>query len=1145
MGGYSPALKGPEALSARLLSGIPMITLKKLACGVASSALLLAAGTAAFAQETTSAIRGAVVDDAGQPVGAAEVTIIHVPSGTRSVVQTDDSGAFDARGLRVGGPYTVTVQAAEYEPETLSGLNLTVGETTRVNLDLTVAGTVDAVVVTAQRDPTAENSGTVTVLDRDRIEGVTSVTRDIRDLARRNPLVSQNTRGDQGISIAGSNPRQNRIAIDGVQAQDDYGLNTGGTPIRRGPVSLDAIEQFSVIAVPVDVENGDFTGGSLDVVLRSGGNEIEGSLFVNYLNDGLVGDSLRGARRATQITQTNYGAFVSGPIIRDRLFFALSYESYESADQTATGPTGEGFPNSVVGVTRADIENVRTLFDTNYATDFDIGDVTRSEPIIDEKYTAKLDWNITDSHRASLTYRYGLSELTQRNINQGTASLSSNWYLTGEEDYSAVAELNSQWTSNFSTQVRLTYRDYERRQLPPSGQEFAEISVCDVPTSVGTANLCDNPGGASPSQIRFGPDLSRQANELATDNQQFHVKAEYVRGDHTIKAGYQLQNQQIRNLFVQREDGVYYFDSYADFAAGRANQFTYQAAVGGADTPPAAEYEYNVHSVFLQDNFEITPDLELLLGFRYDWYTSDIVPRLNENFAARNGFSNQTTYDGITSFMPRARAEWRPREDLTLTAGVGLFTGGVPDVYVTNSFGAGPGNATSSIDIRRTAPGAATFAEFTGTPGFNQAIGAAALNVNRADPRFGYDIPALVRTFQGGGVANPLNEVAALTPGFEIPGDWKSFFSAQWEPLDDLRLGLDVVATRTQNAIIIRDTRAQPLIINGVRARLPDGRLRYDAINATAAQRAAQGVTSQAAVGGNNRDLVAFNEDVGEAFVTSIYASKRFDFGLDAFVSYTYQDLNDKGSSTRFASTASSTYQSPAGMDPNEPAEGPAYDEAEHSFKLDLSYEREFIQDFPTRVTLFAENRSGRKTSFTMGDATTGRGPVFGVNRGTNHLLFVPGVSADTDTTDLRIGNVFFDTSTTLANFVNAVNQFGLPENQIVPKGFYKNSAVNQVDMQISQRIPLVFGTRARLVFDIQNVLNLVNDDWGIVEEYRDVNQLVNVSCVTAAGATLPAGDFSCPAYRYSNFQSDALREQVDQNNRSFWAIQIGLRFEF
>jgi hypothetical protein len=82
-------------------------------------------------------------------------------------------------------------------------------------------------------------------------------------------------------------------------------------------------------------------------------------------------------------------------------------------------------------------------------------------------------------------------------------------------------------------------------------------------------------------------------------------------------------------------------------------------------------------------------------------------------------------------------------------------------------------------------------------------------------------------------------------------------------------------------------------------------------------------------------------------------------------------------------------------------------------------------------------------------------------------------------------------------------------------------------------------------VFDIQNVLNLVNDDWGIVEEYRDVNQLVNVSCVTAAGATLPAGDFSCPAYRYSNFQSDALREQVDQNNRSFWAIQIGLRFEF
>jgi hypothetical protein len=493
--------------------------------------------------------------------------------------------------------------------------------------------------------------------------------------------------------------------------------------------------------------------------------------------------------------------------------------------------------------------------------------------------------------------------------------------------------------------------------------------------------------------------------------------------------------------------------------------------------------------------------------------------------------------------MPRVRVEWQPMDNLELTAGFGLFTGGVPDVFVTNSFGAGPGNAVSSIDIRRAANG--TFTENTGTPNFTQAIGAAALNVNQADPRFGYDIPAVVTAFQGGGLANPLNEVAALSPDFEIPGDWKAFFSAQWRVFDDWRLGLDVVATKAHNAIVIVDTRAQPLIINGQRARLPDGRLRYDAISATAAQRAAAGVTSVAAVGGSNRDLVIFNTDEGEGLTTAFSIQKSFDFGLELFASYTRQTLEDLGSSTRFASTSSSTYQSPAGIDPNYPAYGPAYDEVGQAVKLDLSYEREFIRNLPTRITLFAEGRAGRRTSFTMADVTTGRGPVFGVNRGFNHLLYVPNIAGDTNPGDLQIGNVFFDSNATRDNFLRLVNQFGLPQDTIVPKGFYKNDSVNQMDMQISQRIPLLFGTRARIVFDIQNVLNLINDDWGIVEEFFDVNQVVNVTCVTETGANLPAGSFACPAYRYSAFGASALKENVDTAGRSFWAIQIGLRLEF
>ena len=295
-----------------------MNSVRHLAYGAALSALLCGMSSAVYAQETTSAVRGSVVTDAG-PVGNATVTITHRPSNTRSVTQTNADGVFDARGLRVGGPYSIAVSSSAGS-KTMDGVFLTLGEQTR--LEISLEAEVEEVVITAAADPTADNSSVRTTLDAGDVQSVVSVTRDLRDLARRSALVTQNSRGDGGISIAGSNPRSNRITIDGAQAQDDFGLNTGGTPTRRGPISLDAVEQFTVDAVPIDVENGDFSGGALDVVLKSGGNSFHGTAFINYLNDGMVGRKIRGAPVPSQISQRNYGGFLSGPIWKDRIFFA-------------------------------------------------------------------------------------------------------------------------------------------------------------------------------------------------------------------------------------------------------------------------------------------------------------------------------------------------------------------------------------------------------------------------------------------------------------------------------------------------------------------------------------------------------------------------------------------------------------------------------------------------------------------------------------------------------------------------------------------------------------------------------------------------------------------------------------------------------
>ncbi|MDZ4318653.1 MAG: hypothetical protein U1A07_07395, partial [Phenylobacterium sp.] len=174
------------------------------------------------------------------------------------------------------------------------------------------------------------------------------------------------------------------------------------------------------------------------------------------------------------------------------------------------------------------------------------------------------------------------------------------------------------------------------------------------------------------------------------------------------------------------------------------------------------------------------------------------------------------------------------------------------------------------------------------------------------------------------------------------------------------------------------------------------------------------------------------------------------------------------------------------------------------------------------------------------------RSPVFGVNRGSAHLLYVPDMSGNGGASGLDYGLVRFADASTRDNFVKAVQQFGLPQNQIVPKGYYQNDDIHLVDLQLSQELPSYFtGHKFRLVLDFQNVLNMLNDEWGIVEEYSDVNSVVSVSCANAAGSVVATGDPTCARYRYSNFNANSLRENIDNNGKSLWAIQVGLRYEF
>lgn len=1120
------------------------MSIKRLAAGAALGVMAVAMAGAVYAQETTASLHGQVTNN-GAAVANASVTVVHKPSGTRSTTVTGASGAFDARGLRVGGPYTVTVTAPGGGSKIFNDLFLSLGKTTDLGVELGDSAEVESIVVSAASRAN-NDQGPKTVLNRDDLNSVVAVTRDPRDFARRDILVAQDLSGGRagtnagGISIAGSNPRLNRLTVDGVSAQDNFGLAQGGMSTARGPVTLDAVEQFAVAAVPTDVENGDFVGGALNLVLRSGGNSFHGVLFDNYLNEGMVGRHYSDTRVPQTISQKNYGGFLSGPIIKDKLFFAVSYENYKTLDTTQFGAPGSGAVNIFTNnLTQATIDSIVNTYNTGYASKYSLGSIPLTAPVTDKKYSAKIDWNISDKHRASLTYRYAESSSLQRtDLAAGVAALYSHWYKQENSDEATTLEIHSNWTDKLATTLKATYRDYRNGQNPPGGQNFSDVRVCTAPSSDATLTSC----AAGFSQVYFGPDQFRHANALDEQETRYQAVAEYSWRENRFKIGAQARKADVFDVFVPNSRGQYYFDSLADYQAGKASQLIYANSVTGKANDAAFNSTYWTYSGFAQDTLDVTDNLQVTAGVRFDWYDQPDRPILNPNFTARNGFSNQKTIDGLYVFMPRLSVDWKATDSLRFTGGFGLFAGGSPDVLTGISF-YNTGYATSQVTIQRTASG--TFTETGGTPGFTQAIGAAALNNLNTDSNFGLAVPQVVQQLQQGTLTGsvtipPLSEAIALSPSFEMPGQWKLYLSGEWRGSGKWTEGVtataNFIATQSKNELTYYDSRAQPLIIDGKQQFLPDGRIRYDGLAATTLGKGSTNL-------GSNRDVIVTNTDKGESWTASFQVGKRFDWGGDVSLGYARQHMNDVNAGLFFGTTAGSLYGGvAAGMDPNRDYLGRSVYEIKNRFKAEFSYRKKFFGDNETRVTLFAERQDGRPFGFYMQDRQSGRSPVFGVNR-TAQMLYVPDMSGNGGATGLDYGLVTFATPNDAALFKKYVTQFNLPTG-LIEKNSNTNAPVNRLDAQFSQELPtLINGHKLKVQVDVRNLLNLINRDWGLVSEYGDINTLARVDCLKEGNALATASDSVCLRYRYSSVPTSVTKTR--NTGLSLWYMQVSLRYEF
>lgn len=1031
-------------------------------------AMTVGMSTAAMAQETSSGITGKVVGPQGNAAAGTVVTITHVPSGTVKTTVVNSSGQFSAKGLRVGGPYSVKVDSDKFEDTLVNEVFLNLGESYNLNLALETEQDMESIVVTASAVSTSAFGGTgpsanFNLAD---LENAPSINRDINDVIRADPRIYIDESRNDSVQCAGASPRNNSLTLDGVRMNDGFGLNSNGYPTERMPFSFDAIEQVAVELAPFDVQYGGFTACNINAVTKSGTNEIHGSAFYDFTSDSFKGDSVEGEKQDNgNYTEKRYGVNVGFPLIKDTLFFFGSYEKVEGVQLFGYDALGR--------VTQDEVDQVTEIAQRVY--DYDVGGLPGSAPIEDEKILIKLDWNINDQHRASLMYNWndGFS-LSQSDTGSSRLSLSNHFYERGAELTNTVLSIYSDWTDNFSTELRIGQSELLNRQ-----------NSLDAASGFAEAQINTSASGT----IYIGPDDSRQSNSLNYDTDTIKLAATYYLDDHKITGGIEYEKLDVFNLFMQHTVGEYRFDSIADFEAGAVNRIYYNNSAGTNNPADAgATFANTTTTLYIQDDFDLTDDVQLMAGLRYDKYSTDDTPTLNANFQNRYGFANTGTVDGISLVQPRIGFNWSVAENLEVRGGVGRYSGGNPNVWISNSYS---NDGVTNIGVREREIENFDTLFTTELTGAGRPI---------------YDIPqAMFDAVANTSITSGDGGVNATDPNFKIPHEWKFALGGTYITEDDYVLTADVMYTKKKDSAILQD-----LSLTDSGADAPDGRPLYE---------------SNGRFDGYDLMLTNVKGSDGDSKVLSLAVSKDYDFGLNASLAYAFTRSTDVSPMT--SSTASSNFNNVATSDLNNPGVFTSDYETRHRFTMSLSYKHELIDGHDTRFSLFGTANEGKPISYTYSEA--------GMFRDSNEyrsLIYVPlendanvvyGSVTDDD------GNV---TPFDLAGFNKLIEDEGLSRGAIMDRNSSSADWWVKFDVRVEQELPSFYdGHKASAFLVIENLGNLINDDWGVFRQGSFVGDDVITASINDQNQ-----------YVYEAYNAS---EQGINRGASLWEVRVGVKYKF
>lgn len=1049
-----------------------------------------------YSQVTTSKIKGTVTDNQGEPLFGANIVVLHEPTGTISGAVAQDNGRYTIPNLRVGGPYKVTFSYIGFQSQEVTNIYLTLGKTTNIDGVLSEDGEqLEEVVISTTRSKVFNNdrTGAQTSVSAVQLKTLPTISRSAADFTRLEPTAS-------GNSFGGRNDQFNNFSLDGSIFNNPFGLDspTPGGQTGSQPISLDAIEQISVSTAPYDVTLSGFTGASVDAVTKSGTNEFTGTVYGFYRNQDMTGGKIKGQEVVKpKLSQSQYGASLGGPIIKDKLFFFANFEKDDREDLGTAGwipNTGSGAVNES-RVLESDMIAVRdALAALGYDTGAYEGFTYGSEST---KGIFKLDWNINDKNRLALIYNFLRASketpahptaLGIRGPSFSTLQFENSGYEINNNLNSFQLELNSNLSETTTNKLQIGYTHFDDFRNPLS----APAPVITIQDGNGSNYII---AGHEPFSINNK--LDQRVFQL-TNNMNFY------KGDHTYTVGFSFEQFEFENSFnlTNYESfnfGIfpYYglFNPYPDVAtflsaaqpggvveqylAATQNAYNSFNANGDGNDGGWKLSELNVGQLafYVQDEWEMNDNFKLIYGVRFDkplyFNTSSLIQKFidTDNGATRDNsvlYYNPNTGEEqqlLSTKMPtnqwlispRVGFNWdvKGNNTMQLRGGSGVFTGRLPFVWI--------GNQVSGAD-----------------DGFFQLV----------------------------------------DPDFKFPQVWRTNLGLDWKFENGIIATTDISYTNDINGAHVQNW--------GLREPTATLNTPFD---------------NREIYNGNDKGNNAYvftNSDKGRVWNASLKLQKTFDNGLYTSVAYNYLNAKDVNSIEAEITGDAFAFNPVVGNANNDVLSYSKYGDTHRIIGVASKKFTYGGDKFATTISTFFEYAQGGRFNYTYG------GDINNDGSAVNDLLYVP--------TSSELNQMQFSDpahATAFESYIQQDDYLNERRGQYVERYGALAPWRGKWDLKILQDFNFNVSEEKQntiqLSLDILNVGNLLNSDWGVVQQPNNVQPLgVRFPDVNPAN-TNPSNyvpDYSKePTYTFSTNQEQTFG--FDSSLLSRWQMQIGLRYIF